>query len=379
MFYSKPYVAAKISNGGYFAQGGRPSIVYPGENTTYTFQNGTTVTHTNVALLRLDFVGATDNGYFSARAAGSGSSLQTPVAFPHDSAGYPVPVVSSNDSTIAGYYLTGDKLQDVAVLSVLSFEPASVVEFQAVAQTFFANAKRDGKTKLIIDLSANNGGYILSGYDLFRQLFPQTEQVGYTRYRENAILSSLVNASKKLFPSNYNPKNATGNQITAYEQSWNYLYDLNITGQHFPSVESKFGPHPYKGSNFSALQSWDLNDPLTTVDSQYGFGAEITGYGSRKNFTQPFSAENIILVSSIYGSRIQDFPKLSIIISFTMGSVPRPVLYLATSCATKAASNRSLWGVGRRPNLCKELVELGAGWVQPGLISPGLFTNTVVS
>ncbi|TVY81316.1 Peptidase S41 family protein [Lachnellula suecica] len=296
MFYSKPYVAAEISNGGYFAAGGRPNDIYPGENTTYTFSNGTFVTVDNVALLKWDFAGANMNGIFVARYGSDGSTTPNRVAFPWDSAGYPEPIITSNDSVISGYYLSGDDLEDVAVLSVLSFEPDSVTEFQAVAQNFLVEAVRDGKKKLVVDLSANNGGLILLAYDLFRQLFPQTEQVGYTRYRENEILLSFANISKKLVPINFDPTKASDTQIRANEVSYNYLYDLNTTDQHFPSFDAKFGPFPYKGSNFTALQSWDLNDPLTTTDSRYGIGIEITGYGTRQNFQQPFATEDIILL-----------------------------------------------------------------------------------
>lgn len=296
MFYSKAYVGAGISNGGYFSQGGRPSDVYPGENTTYTFQNGTTVTYDNIALLKWDFTGANNNQIFASRYGGAGYNEQSSIPIPHDPIDYPAAVVASRDNSISGYYLQ-DELADVAVLSVLSFQPSSVAEFQAVAQTFLADAVRDGKKKLVVDLSANNGGYVLSGYDLYRQIFPQTEQVGYTRYRENELLLSYANISKKLVPTNFDPDTASTTQILAHELSWDYLYDLNTTGQHFPSFEAKFGPRPYKGSNFTALQSWDLNDPLTTINSTFGFGIEITGYGTRKNFTQPFAAEDIILVT----------------------------------------------------------------------------------
>lgn len=297
MFYNKAHVAAKISNGGYFAQGGRPSLIYPGENTTYTFANGTAVTYPNVALLKWDFTGANDNQIFVSRMTGTGSSLASPIPFPHDEPGYPkTPVVASKDGVISGHYLSGSGLDDIAVLSVLSFQPSSVAEFQAVAETFLADAVRDGKKKLVVDLTANNGGYILSGYDLFRQIFPQTQEVGYTRYRENELLLSFANISKKLVPDNYDPRTATGTQIRAYEMAYNYRYDLNTSRGHFSSVENKFGPNAYKGSNFSALMQWDLNNPITTVNSTFGFGIEITGYGSRKNFKQPFKAEDIILV-----------------------------------------------------------------------------------
>ena len=45
---------------------------------------------------------------------------------------------------------------------------------------------------------------------------------------------------------------------------------------------------------------WNLNDPLTTTNTTYGMGIEITGYGSRQNFTQPFAAADIILLYDGY-------------------------------------------------------------------------------
>ncbi|KAF4626036.1 hypothetical protein G7Y89_g12127 [Cudoniella acicularis] len=293
MFYSKPQLAAKISNGGYFAGGGRPNMIYPGENTTYTFRNGTIVTYDNVALLKYDFSGANTNDIFQSRYGAQGTSSGK-VTFPFDSAGYPTPVVTSKDKVISGYYLA-DGLEDTAVLSVLSFEPSSVAEFQAVAQTFLADAVRDGKTKLVVDLSANNGGYILSGYDLFRQIFPQTQQIDYTRYRENDLLLAYAKGFAQL--GDLDPSTASRAEIIARQNSYDYRYDLDKTGQHFPSYEAKFNPNPYKGSNFTALQRWDLDNPLTTTDTTYGFGIEITGYGSRNNFTQPFAAKDVIMLS----------------------------------------------------------------------------------
>lgn len=88
--------------------------------------------------------------------------------------GYPTPVVISSDQQVSGYFLDDDPAyEDVAVLSMVSFEPNFPVEFQSVIQTLISDAKAAGKTKLVIDLSSNGGGIILTGYDAFRQLFPQ--------------------------------------------------------------------------------------------------------------------------------------------------------------------------------------------------------------
>jgi C-terminal processing protease CtpA/Prc len=108
---------------------------------------------------------------------------------------YPTPVVITNDSIVSGYYLDGAGYEDVAVLSLLAFEAEPYVEFQQAQQIFFANAVRDGKTNLVIDLSANGGGYILQGYDSFRQLFPNIIQDGYTRWRESDTFLTISEVS----------------------------------------------------------------------------------------------------------------------------------------------------------------------------------------
>ena len=84
---------------------------------------------------------------------------QTPVN------GYPDPVVSSSDGIVSGYYLTSEENSDVAVLSMLGFDPDSPAEFQAVVQTLIADAKAAGKTKMIIDVGTSP---LLSQYLLSR-------------------------------------------------------------------------------------------------------------------------------------------------------------------------------------------------------------------
>jgi len=299
MFYNKAYIAAGISNGGYFAQGGRTSNIYPGENTTYTFENGTSVTVDNVALLRYDFTGVTENYYFINRYGGGVGKINYQINIPKAPTGYPTPIIATKDGTLGGYYLSGDGLDDVAVLSVLSFSPSSVVEFQTVAETFLADAKRDGKKKLVVDLSANNGGAILQAYDLFRQLFPKTVQVGLTRFRNNPIQKEAVTINQKILPEGFDP--ATGDywQQVAWEKSWNYRHDLNSEGKKFNSTEEKWADHKVGDSNHSSLVQWDPSDPYATTEGPTAFGTVITGYGNRTNFTQPFAADDIIMVSNI--------------------------------------------------------------------------------
>ncbi|KAL5409321.1 hypothetical protein PMIN03_006003 [Paraphaeosphaeria minitans] len=326
MFYNRAYVAAHISNGGYFAQGGRTSNIYPGENTTYTFENGTSITVDNVALLKWDFTGATDNFFFINRYAGGGNKLSSPIKIPNEPAGYPTAVIATKDGMLAGYYLSGDGLDDVAVLSVLSFSPRSVVEYQAVAETFLADAKRDGKKKLVVDLSANNGGYILSGYDLFRQLFPQTEQVGLTRFRNNEVQNRAIEINQKIVPEGFDPSKGAMEEVRAYEKSWDYRHDLDMHGKKFKSAKQKWGDHTVGESSYSSLLQWDLNDPYLTTQGPVAFGTEITGYGNRTNSTQSFAAEDIVMLTDGFCAStcflFSDFMKQAKVKSIALGGLP---------------------------------------------------------
>lgn len=306
MFFEKAFVAGAVSKG-YFSGGGRMRYIYPGANTTFTFQNGTVLTLENVGKVKGDFTGVTDGASFyqkfcagSTSADGVADALSAADAADVVNPGYPTPVDITGDGIVSGYYLDGAGFEDVAVISLLAFESESPVEFQQVAQKFFADAVQAGKTKLVIDLSANGGGYILQGYDLFRQLFPDIVQDGYSRLRESDGLLAIANIYSKSIPADYDPNTASADTIGIYENFFNYRYDLNLTDQNFESFDAKFAPHVFKGDHFTNILRWNLSDPLTTSNTTFGLGTDVTGYGSRRNFTQPFKPENIIMLMDGY-------------------------------------------------------------------------------
>lgn len=254
--------------------------------------------------------------------------------------GYPAPILITSDGIVSGYYLNGTGFEDVAVISLLAFESESIVEFQTVAQDFFAAAKRDGKTKLVIDLSANGGGYILQGYDLFRQLFPSIVQDGYSRWRESDTFLTIA----EIYSANsagFNAQTATSDMINQYESVFNYRYDLNLTNQPFSTFQDKFGPNVIDGVNYTEIMRWNLDDPLTTSNETYGLGTDVTGYGSRKNFTQPFEADNIIMVRlSISFIFFSIPPYLANVLtkpSSSTATALQPALSSPSSCAPKLA------------------------------------------
>lgn len=198
-----------------------------------TFQNGSTNVYETTAGVIGNFTGVTDGDSFYEQfctgpkptptasasaistATASASATTTPAASPTaaPAPGYPEPVIISSDHVVSGYYLNSTGFEDVAVLSMLTFEPELPSEFQYVVQTFIADAKAAGKTKMVIDVSANGGGYILQGYDTFRQFFPDIVQDGYTRYRYTEALQLMADQFAIAIPANYSPATASDEEI----------------------------------------------------------------------------------------------------------------------------------------------------------------------
>jgi hypothetical protein len=261
---------------GYFAGSGRFSWIYPGANTTVTFENGTDLVVENKAAVIGDFTGVTDGNSFyqkfctgtpTTNASTAAVTSTTPSATPSATApatGYPAPLFISADKQVSGYYLPNS---DVAVLSMISFEPTIPVQFQQVVQSLLTAAKADGKTKLIVDLAANGGGLIFQGYDTFRQLFPQIVQDGNTRFRDTPEFMALAQVISGAFSPGFDPYTSTSDELVSlWETVTNYRYDINIGNKPFSSYDEKFAPHQYNGDNFTNIIRWNFNDNLTTSE-----------------------------------------------------------------------------------------------------------------
>ncbi|KAJ5038468.1 uncharacterized protein L3040_007326 [Drepanopeziza brunnea f. sp. 'multigermtubi'] len=335
MFFEKAFFAVD-SGTGYFADGGRTRFTYPGPNTTFEFANGTNLVTENVATVLGSFVGVTDGASFYNKFCTGSEVTDEPVDGGEEEEvstevvtvfGYPEPVLITNDTSVSGYYLDGEGFEDVAVLGVLSFESNSPLEFQGVIQNFFAAAKAAGKTKLVIDLSANGGGLIFHAYDLFRQLFPTIDQGGNSRLRKSDTLTA-ISEIYSAESADFDLANSSEDEINQARIFFNYRYDYNISNQPFESFQAKFGPRVIDGVNYTELMRWNWNDPLTS-NATFGFGTDVTGYGSRTNFTQPFETENIIMLTEGFcGSTcylFEEFMRSSAgVKSVVMGGRPQP-------------------------------------------------------
>jgi len=209
------------------------------------------------------------------------------------------------DDLQSGYFLEGEGYDDVAVLSVNSFVSAEADElpFQIVNTAFLNAAKAAGKTKLIIDVQANGGGTILQGYDLFKQLFPQVDPYGATRFRAHEALDLIgeeVSWYSGQFPRSLDLNASVLNYLST---AYNYRTDIDVNGENFHSWLGKYGPQTFGPGpdNFTNIIRWNLSDVLTPLNSG---GIIVSGYQNRSNITtQPFAAEDIIVVTDGYCAR----------------------------------------------------------------------------
>ncbi|PIA97917.1 hypothetical protein CB0940_05763 [Cercospora beticola] len=345
LFYNLAQVALGPNGGGVgsFAGGGRGRIHYPGPNTTLTFANGTCITRENHARVLQAFNNITSGQdiykeYFippaeslmdayqiatSLQASTSSSTTVSPTVTsnatmtsnstvsattatatpPLPAPGFPLPFIREGNNTNGGYFLEGEGYNDVAVLSVQSFlgTGEDQIPFQAINTYFINEAKARNKTKLIIDVSANGGGTILQGFDLFKQLFPQVLPYGGNRYRAHEAIDILGQEISE-FSGRVENRSLDLNEtaLLYVATSWNYRSDVNINYTNFDCWDQKFGPDIFGPSadNYTSLQRWNLSDTLTTINSG---GIEVSGYTNRSNITtQPFLTENIVIVTDGY-------------------------------------------------------------------------------
>lgn len=324
------YILAQVSLGssgtgaGTFAGGGRGRWIYPGPCTNLTFANGTTTTNDNFARVQVPFDGITSGediyqAYFvppadelgdaeslatmttmSMTASSTSSSATSTSTIP--APGYPSPLVREMNNLNSGYFLDGAGYDDVAVLVVPSFVGATEDEipFQSVNTYTINQAVAQNKSKLIIDVSANGGGTILQGYDLFKQLFPHILPYGATRFRAHEALDLIgqeVSYFSGLVPRSLGTNETVQDWVSTF---FNYRTDADVNYEPFDSWAEKFGPHAYgpDPDNFTSLIRWNLSDVLTPDNSG---GIDVSGYLNRTNITaQPFAAENIVIVYDGY-------------------------------------------------------------------------------
>lgn len=311
-----------LGNGaGTWAGGGRGSVQYPDDWTDLIFENGTQNVMQNFARVLQNFDNITSgedlryrflddpsrilhNGNPPATAEAGDekdASIQASIPSPP---GYPQPINIVAGGTMGGYYLDTDGYEDVAVLNLATFGGGGVMDsIKMESSNFFQKAKLEGKTKLIIDLSANGGGQVPQAYSIFKNLFPDAEPYGASRFRawkDFDLLGQVVSdavGSNYPFDLMYPP--GPGMLLTDFVATpFIAAADMDVNGQVFKSWSDKYGPHEFEGDQYTSLMRWNFSDPTLI---QYSAGFEPFGYGNETNVReQPFAAENIIILTDGY-------------------------------------------------------------------------------
>ncbi|KAL8391774.1 hypothetical protein RB595_002110 [Gaeumannomyces hyphopodioides] len=221
--------------------------------------------------------------------------------------GYPYPVVRDDGANItAGYFLNGTGYDKVAVLSVLAFSADSEYEgdylnnFQQTVERFLAKCKDAGKERLVIDVSSNGGGFVVAGYDLFAQLFPNMTMFQANNMR---LTDSMVNIARVGTLVLDKTPNATDVYTSPEEQAaLSVLENSEIMGnlvpgsvygpdgRNFLTVEDILAPVSLKGDYFSAYQKTPFNDTNSSFN--------LTGTGNRSNPPPAvFAPEDVVLLT----------------------------------------------------------------------------------
>ncbi|KAF2256639.1 hypothetical protein BU26DRAFT_526971 [Trematosphaeria pertusa] len=313
---------------------------YDGPSTNFTFANGTSSSFDNFAEPQLSFEGVSDgqsffDTYCTGTISGTPSSASLKSALdqkhmnarlgpqphiPHNdyttlnrrqipSRGYPDAVVEAESGAVAGYFLTGDGYDDVAVLKIITFAPEgddTGNEFQGVVQQFLAECVSENKQKLIIDLRENGGGATNLLLDTFMQLFPQEEAFSGQRYRaqqQYELIGDAVNEIHNNADLNSSYAAATDSTVDADYRYWAYWHFRTAQGDNFDSWDEFNGPEGFNDDNFTVTMRYNYSNADTVSIRPTGF--DFVDYS---NLTTPFNASNVLMYTdALCGSSCASF------------------------------------------------------------------------
>jgi hypothetical protein len=190
--------------------------------------------------------------------------------------GYPKPVFIQESKEVSGYYLNDTNYKDVAVLVLPAFSPTfndpktqlsanteGFVNTQELLRKFFADAVKQSKKKLVIDLRGNGGGTIDMGFELFKQLFPSIEPYGASRYRAHEAFhyySALV-ADVALEGKDKDGKIGMEWDDADYGISstflWSNILDENL--KLYKSYKDYYGPEIILNDTFTSIRRYNVS------------------------------------------------------------------------------------------------------------------------
>ncbi|KAH8805426.1 hypothetical protein F5884DRAFT_885765 [Xylogone sp. PMI_703] len=236
----------------------------------------------------------------SSSSSAQGSNATIPTTTPLDPPrNYPAPVARNQYNTFLGYFLEEATLNDVAVLQVPTFDttgpfldgviPASNVrDFIVGVDSFVKNATAEGKKKIIIDVTNNGGGTVVSGYALASIFFPNMTLYSGTRYRSTPSTEFLIRSYSSRNFSLLDPTLPT----TSFSVQFSVRPDQKTP---FTSENELLGPFDVLGVPSSGLVA-GVNFPVEIMPeldpiNVFGLG------GPLNSTTPPFAPEDIIILT----------------------------------------------------------------------------------
>ncbi|KAH6638944.1 peptidase S41 family protein [Boeremia exigua] len=297
---------------------------YPGPTTSVTYENGTTNEYLNAAVILQSELWSIISSpqdfydtYITPTQTSSGLTVKKrdPNSLPlhldnprdHEIQGYntiqhgaaplyyPEPVIAHSGEIVplAGFFINAG-VGEVGVLVVGTFntnDTAEAQEFQQVTEDFIAEARSRGVSRMIIDVRQNGGGKVISGYDMYKQFFPDQQPQTQSRWRghqASEVFGESISAFRSMTISN----------AALYVSPFSKAAYVDADGNDFGSWSDMYPPVRHNNDQFTSLLKYNLSDPFTTSNEILAIGITVTGYGDRSSFTTPpFRAEDIVILS----------------------------------------------------------------------------------
>ncbi|RMZ66178.1 peptidase s41 family [Pyrenophora seminiperda CCB06] len=262
--------------------------------------------------------GAVTNHFFSRRALGEIPTIPSGAYHSRNkrqipTATYPTAVAEASSGVVAGYFLSGQGYEDVAVLKIISFNnPTTFMqetnfnnEFQSTVASFLRQCISTKKQKLIIDLRENGGGNTNLLLDAFMQLFPDMEPFSGQRYRATDAFLKMGNAINEMI-TNPVKANAYRQEIgeslddEGFFRYWLWNHFRNSEGVEFTSWDDFNGPVQVNNDKYTTTVRYNYTDDVSIIPEGFSF----------LNGTRPmaFSPSNIVMYTdALCGSSCASF------------------------------------------------------------------------
>jgi hypothetical protein len=288
--FNSLFATAQLANaggGGWFTVGGYASLP---DQSVVMFENGTEVSFKNYAIIMKN-IKRIKNGHDlhlayevpkrprSNKTTTTTSSSMPPmtrlmvsseikISAPGFSlTGYPKSEVAHIGEYMAGYFLDGSR-SDTAVLVMLGFIDRSnktggykgdLQETRRVIRKFLTQCKEAGKTKLVIDVSANGGGLAMQAWEIYKNLFPAADPWSAHRMPTTEALN---------FTGFWTEKTS---EMTGIHPMIDNVMDAS--GKPFASWSDLWGPDPSSKYNETNMMYYDWSKSKKDI-----LGFPLSGY-----------------------------------------------------------------------------------------------------